>query len=640
MSCAPFRNAAGVCSHLWASECEQNRKCCRGCTLRQLGCNRCGPACEADLKKRGKEAGMKAERVEEKIEYLPVGDIHPSANYRKSMDQAKLAELTESVKEQGVLQPITVRKNAKGFEIVYGERRWRAAKAAGHQTIPSIVRVLTDDQALEMAIVENDQREDPNPMDQAIGYKMLLDRGKHDVESLAAKLDKTRNYVESRLRLLKLPKAAQEKLRDGSIPVTHALYLTRLRNEGDMNKLMADMISQDMSLNRLKEQVQRYSTEMSRAIFDTTACGSCAARSKAQVGLFPDAKQDGDRCMDRSCFFTKTREHYGKEAAALRNMGVKVYGREKDFDAAFKKLGKSATLIATSSQDSGYQTPCPAKWKTQCAKCDKRAFAYYEERTWQGNVIKAEWACLEKKCLDKMNRIKSSSPVSSGSSRNSSPARTSSPQHAIECRDRFIYREIAPRVEKSEALRLRLAIYHLFNNFDDLDSSLTPSDAGKLPDASVTRRDLFKEITGQKLRSGGYSMSSYFSADDYAAIAAIPEKKLPDVLQKVAMASVRHTESEVLLLMAPEAGVDLNKSLVVDKKYLDTKTKAELVKLAKTLGINARSTTSGQPLDQMSKPEMLDEIMKYDLTGKLPKDIADRCELKTLANLGAKKGKA
>jgi len=119
------------------------------------------------------------------------------------------------------------------------------------------------------------------------------------------------------------------------------------------------------------------------------------------------------------------------------------------------------------------------------------------------------------------------------------------------------------------------------------------------------------------------------------------EKKLSEIILKVALASVRHTESEVLLLMAPEAGVDLNKSLVVDKKYLDTKTKAELVKLAKTLGINARSTTSGQPLDQMSKPEMLDEIMKYDLTGKLPKDIADRCELKTLAKMGgAKKGKA
>ncbi len=578
------------------------------------------------------EEKKQAGQVKEQIEYLPVTDIHPSNNYRKSMDKVKLAELTESVKEQGVLQPITVRPNNKGYEIVYGERRWRAAMAAGLETIPSIVRKLTDRQALEMAIIENDQREDPNPMDQAVGYKRLLDEGIHNMDSLMARLDKSRDYIEGRMRLLKLPKDLQEKLRDGSIPVSHALYLTRLRDEGDLKKLAREIIENDYSLNRLKEEVRRCSTAMSKAEFDTKNCESCPARSRTQVALFPDAKKEGDQCMDRSCFFTKTRHHYGVLAAALRNMGVKVYAREQDFDNALKKAGRTATLIATNANDSHYQKPYPNKCKTECVKCAKRAFVWYERKGWQGPVLETKWACLEKKCLDAMNKIKT--PKSSAPEFTRSMEKHSSPEHAISCRDRFLYREVAPRVEKSQALRLRLAIYHLFDHFDELDAVLTPDD--KSPDADETREALFKEITGQKLGSHKYSMRSYFSNLDYAAIAAIPEKKLTEVLLKVAMASVQHTEPEVLLLMTPEAGINLNKSLLIDQPYLSSKTKSELAKLAKTLGINTRVTTSGKKLDELSKPEMIDEIMKRDLTGRLPKDIADRCELKVLAKMGGK----
>ncbi len=574
---------------------------------------------------RQKEAVMEANRAEV-IEYLKVTDIHPSNNYRKSMDKIKLAELTASVKEQGVLQPITVRPNNKGYEIVFGERRWRASTAAGLVTIPAIVRKLTDKQALEMAIIENDQREDPNPMDQALGYKRLMDEGIHNIDSLMARLDHTRDYIEGRMRLLKLPKEVQDRLRDGSIPVSHSLYLTRLRDEGDIKKLANEVIKNDFSLNRLKEEVRRCSTEMNKAQFDTKNCGSCAARSKVQVALFPDAKQDGDRCMDRSCFFTKTKQHFGAQATALRNMSVKVYSQEQAFDNALKKAGRTASLIASNERDANSQKPVPAKWKTECAKCEKRAFAFYDRQTWQGKMIETKWACLEKKCLDAMNKIKKSKTSAPEFTQNME--RHSSPEHARSCRDRFLYREVAPRVEKSPALQLRLAIYHLLEHFEELVGA-PATDKLEAQEAETTRAILFKEITGQKLGSNKYSGTAWFTHEDYSAIAVLPEKKLQEILLKIVVASVQHTEPEVLLLMTPEAGIDLNKSLLVDKDYLNSKTKSELTKLAKELKLTAAKTIH----DGMSKPAIVDFLLTQNLTGKLPKDIADRCELKILERM-------
>ncbi len=568
---------------------------------------------------------------------LSLGDLRPMDNYRKSMDEKKLAELTESVKTKGVVQPILVRPNGKGYEIVFGQRRWMAAKRAGLAMIPSMIRKVSDIEALELQVIENSQREDPNPMEEAIGFKKLLDTGKHTVDTLSSKLDKSRQYVEGRTRLLKLPKDVQDKLVDGSIPIGHALQLTRLKNDGDMKKLAKEMISREMTMSEVKRQLSSMSTEMRKAVFDTAGCHNCGARSQTQTAFFPDAKQDGDRCMDQSCFFMKTKQHYGVVAAALRNMGVTVCARYQDFQAAEKKHGKTYSRVAIHQDDAHYQKPYPKLWKTQCSKCSNRVFCWHEQKRWNGEkVIETEWLCLDKACLGKMNKVKAAKAERETSS-GSAPARVSSTEHARSCRDRFLYREVAPRVEKSQALQLRLAIYYLLEHFDDIDSALPPDDAPK-KDARRVREDLFKEITGQKLSSGKYSMMSFFKSDDYAAIARIPEKKLTEVLLKIATASVQHTEPEILLLMTPEAGIDLNKSLLVDSSYLNSKTKAELVKLAKPLGINARVTTSGKKLEELSKQEMVDEIMKHDMTGKLPKDIADYCHLKDLAQLAGGKG--
>lgn len=558
---------------------------------------------------------------------LKLADLRPMENYRKSMDEKKLAELTESVKTKGVVQPILVRPNGKGYEIVFGQRRWMASKRAGLAAIPAMIRKVTDAEALELQVIENSQREDPNPMEEGIGFKKLLDMGKHTVETLSAKLDKSAQYVEGRMRLLKLPKEVQDRIIDGAIPVSHAMVLTRLKNDGDMKKLAKDIVQEDMSLGDVRRSLRQYSTEMRQAVFDTTACGSCAARSKAQVGLFPDAKQDGDQCMDRSCFFIKTKAHWGAQSAALRSMGVKVYAREADFEKALKNAGRTACEIATTREDESWSRKLPKLWQKRCSKCEKRAFGFWENnQAWSGKRIEIRWACLEKNCLDKMNNIKTEKTEASA---NRQEGRVSSPEHARSCRDRFIYREIPPMVEKSQSLQMRLAIYHLLEHFEELHGGLPDAKT----DAEQNRAKIFQEITGRKLGSNKYSMRSWFTHEDYAAIAEIPEKKLLDILLKIVRTSVRHTEPEVLLLMMPEAGVDLVKSAVVDKEYLNSKTKAELVKLAKELKLPAVKTIH----DGMTKPAVVDFLLTQNLTGKLPKDVAGYCDLKALAKMSGGK---
>jgi ParB/RepB/Spo0J family partition protein len=168
---------------------------------------------------------------QETFEHLDIGMVVPSAtNPRKHFDPKKLAELTDSVKTNGILQPILVRPGGgtKAFEIVAGERRYRAAKAAGLETVPAVIRQLTDEAVIECQVVENGQREDVHPMEEASGYHALMRITKHDVGWIAGRVGKSEKYVYDRMKLLELIKEAQKLFWDGKFSAGHAIILARL----------------------------------------------------------------------------------------------------------------------------------------------------------------------------------------------------------------------------------------------------------------------------------------------------------------------------------------------------------------------------------------------------------------------------
>lgn len=160
---------------------------------------------------------------------LPLSSLVSSGfNSRKTFPEAALAELAESIRKVGVLQPIVVRPDEEGYAIVCGERRYRAAALAGLETIPAIVREMDDSQALEAAIVENLQREDVDPMEEADGFRALIASGQYDERTLAERLGRTIAYVVGRLRLANLSATCREQLAEG-MPLVRYYDLSEMK---------------------------------------------------------------------------------------------------------------------------------------------------------------------------------------------------------------------------------------------------------------------------------------------------------------------------------------------------------------------------------------------------------------------------
>ena len=189
---------------------------------------------------------------------LAMDTIMANANQpRKSFDNAALHELAESLKRTGVLQPIVVRRYGQQFQIVVGERRWRAAQMAGLTRIPAVVREASDAETLELALVENLLREDLNPMEEAEAYQRLLTEFAWTQEELGQRVGKDRSSVANCLRLLKLPELIQADLRAGRLTMGHARALLSLPSPADQLKLREEILAHSWSVRTTEEGVQR-----------------------------------------------------------------------------------------------------------------------------------------------------------------------------------------------------------------------------------------------------------------------------------------------------------------------------------------------------------------------------------------------
>jgi ParB family chromosome partitioning protein len=186
---------------------------------------------------------------------VPTADLRPGRlNPRKDFRDDELSELADSIRNKGLVQPIIVRPAAGGgYEIVAGERRWRAAQKAGLHKVPVIARDLSDKEVLELAIIENVQRADLNAIEEAAGYRELIERFNYKQEELSEIIGKSRSHVANTLRLLKLPEGVQVMVQDGRLTAGHARALI---NRADAEALANRIVAEDLNVREVEALVQ------------------------------------------------------------------------------------------------------------------------------------------------------------------------------------------------------------------------------------------------------------------------------------------------------------------------------------------------------------------------------------------------
>lgn len=171
---------------------------------------------------------------------------------RKTFDETSLQELADSIKEHGIVQPIIVKKNIKGYYIVAGERRTKAARLAGLDTIPAIVRDFNDQEMMEIALIENIQRENLNPIEEAEGYLNIIKSTNMTQEEVSKKFGKSRSYITNLIGLLKLPDSVQTYVKEGKLSMGHARALSKIEDQGEVKRLANKAINEGLSVREIE----------------------------------------------------------------------------------------------------------------------------------------------------------------------------------------------------------------------------------------------------------------------------------------------------------------------------------------------------------------------------------------------------
>jgi len=290
------------------------------------------------------------ETVSPWVEEIRLDRIQPSkANPRRRNDEAALVELAESIKLRGVLQPILVRPRSEGgYEIVCGERRWQASRAAQKRTIPARVIHLSDTEALELAVIENVQREDIHELDEAHGYQALMrqDSELYTVETLAAKVGRSPKHIYGRLRLTELIPNVQAAFYAGKLTAGHAMEIARLQPKHQefafeecfpghrtTKAILKDKDPRPINVRELREWIEReIHLSLAQAPFDANdpnlvpaagPCSTCPKRSGSNPLLFADTIKKSDVCTDPECFKQKESALVGLRIHELEAGGEK-----------------------------------------------------------------------------------------------------------------------------------------------------------------------------------------------------------------------------------------------------------------------------------------------------------------------------
>ncbi|GAE32297.1 ParB/RepB/Spo0J family partition protein [Halalkalibacter hemicellulosilyticus] len=206
-----------------------------------------------------------SEEIDEKVEQVSLSDLRANPYQpRKSFSDEAISELADSIREHGILQPIIARKSIKGYEIVVGERRFRAAKEAGLKEVPVVVKELDEQKMMELALIENLQREDLNPIEEALAYEKLMKHLNVTQDQLSQRVGKSRPHIANHLRLLQLPNVVQQFISDGKLSMGHGRALLGLKDKKKLSPLLEKVLQEKLSVREVESLVNEMNSYVPR----------------------------------------------------------------------------------------------------------------------------------------------------------------------------------------------------------------------------------------------------------------------------------------------------------------------------------------------------------------------------------------
>lgn len=439
------------------------------------------------------------------VQLVPLPRIVESpTNPRKTFTE--IEDLAEDLKKRGVLQPVLLRPAAGDgmghnmLELVFGARRFRAAKLAGLEAIPAMVRDLTAVEALEIQVVENSARQDVHAMEEAEGFERLRELtpgGQLSVEEIAAKIGKSPSYVYGRMKLLALCKEGRKAFYDGLLTPTSALLVARVADQEVQRKILkqaAEWYGNDetWSAGNVSTVVQRFLLRLAEAPFSRDdaelvpaagACKLCPKRSGAQPQLFADVRHDGDLCTDPSCFAAKSDAAWARHRADAKEKGLKVL----DGKAGEKACGYGGEYVKLA--DSNYQDPKGRTWKQLIGKAakDQVVLARDEKGKVHELVPKAATKKQLKESGHKLKAPTSSGPTSSKQSK-AEAVKERQARELDEATDRRVAELVVARMETGDLAPLwRLAAALAVERADLAMERRWPSDNGCVDSKAIDK---------------------------------------------------------------------------------------------------------------------------------------------------------
>lgn len=551
--------------------------------------------------------------MQQELKNIKLTEIEPNPhNFRNTFEGPKFEEMVASILQKGVIQPILVRPVGKKFELVFGERRLRAARAAskkkaGKKTIPALVRKLSDSEAYDLMVVENLQREDLTEYEEAKGFKAYLDKnGNEALQDLADRTGISAAYIRRRVSVLKLPDPILEAWNAGRIRYGYLEQLARLDDETAIMQWFEEVMdgySID-SVKDLKRHIDNEAVDFKCAVFDLqkAGCLGCNSNTDVQLKLF-DIDTQKTKCLKSACFKDKQiawlSDHW-KESSYYKKYKTNGFRFTNDLDH------RQCNLFIRDSK--------PAK---ACFKCDAfvTGFSGLQLNVHFDRLCIGESGCFKKSC----QTVKKSESVDPGGQKDDGAGQGSEPRvawHGVHFREIF-YKEALPRhfekVEPGEAQAVRLALFALLKSSWELKRWFLLTYAGMADDyfVGVSDKDLFKPISGMDLKQANEALKA----------ATFQMVMFEDFL------------AEGRRQVADHIGIDLSSEWAITEEYLSKKHIPEILGIGERHGIFSDSkaqaylkeTIKKKDFNKCKKGELVQIFLEsgVDLVGKVPSEIVN-----------------